>query len=181
MLRTTAIVAIVTAAACGPKQPSSGKPVAPPDRPIGGLADLAGDWTATDEDGWTYRLTIGADGTYAQSIERTELGPCKQKGRFQSFKEAWGRDYDPAMFRGDYGGTSYGGTSYGGGGVHLALILTIEDNQCNPDFSGAQMMAMASHFTGDGVELRVGIFGGAQETNAYKRVVAPAAPTAPAR
>ncbi len=43
-------------------------------------ADLAGKWTASDELDFGYTLTIGADGSYDQWIDRNKLGRCEQKG-----------------------------------------------------------------------------------------------------
>jgi hypothetical protein len=43
-------------------------------------ADLAGTWTASDELDFGYRLTIGADGSYDQWLDRNKLGRCEQKG-----------------------------------------------------------------------------------------------------
>jgi hypothetical protein len=172
MVRTAlaaTIVIVAAATACGSKQ-NAKSPPPEPDRPIAGIADLVGDWKATDTDGWTYQLAIAGDGAYSQTIDRgADQKTCVQKGKLQGFKEVWGQDYDPRNF--GYGGGGYGGASYGGGGTVLALVLTIEDNKCNPDYTGAQLITLASNFTGGSIVLRTGQPGGAQETHQYYRVV----------
>ena len=64
-------------AACGHPAPPPEKPA---QKPVTAVADLAGSWTASDELDFGYALTIGADGSYDQWIDRNKLGRCEQKG-----------------------------------------------------------------------------------------------------
>lgn len=64
-------------AGCGHPAPPPAKPA---QKPVSSAADLAGKWTASDDMDFGYVLTIGADGSYDQWIDRNKLGRCEQKG-----------------------------------------------------------------------------------------------------
>lgn len=168
------------AVACGgggTKTPE--QPVEPPAQPIAGLATLDGDWHATDVDGWGYDLTIKA-GTFNQTIQRTTGGPCSQKGTLQDYQQAYGTPYvSPEEQRAMYGGDPYAGQAAAPPeGTRLALVLTYEDNACNRDYQGGQMVMLASEYDGDRVTLRTATgWGGAEESHRYERVVAPVTPS----
>jgi len=153
------------------------KPAEPVALPIAGLATLDGDWHATDVDGWGYDLTIKA-GTFNQTIQRTtgSLGPCTQKGTLQDYQQAYGSPYvSPEEQRAMYGGDPYAGQAAAPpAGTRLALVMTYENNACNPDYQGGQMVMLASEYDGDRVTLRTASgWGGAEESHRYERVVAP--------
>ena len=81
----------------------------PPAKPIA-EADLQGEWTATDIDGWTYSLSIHSE-LYSQRIIRTTGGPCEQKGTLQWYEKAYGSPYvapQTGMGMEPYGGATYG-------------------------------------------------------------------------
>ena len=70
-------------AACGPLPPET-PPAAPAPAPVAmtKLDEVAGRWSGTDRDGWTYHLTIDAAGTFAIALDRGgKQGPCEEKGR----------------------------------------------------------------------------------------------------
>ena len=160
---------IVALFACGGSHPATPTPPPPP-RPIAGLSELEGQWRAADPDGWTFDLSIKA-GAFEQTISRGEQGPCKQKGTVQAFQDVFHQPFDPAQ----YGGATYGTPT---DGTVLALVVTLAENACNPDYTGGQLITLASAYHGDDVTLRMGVgYGGAEETRQYKR----AAPAAPAK
>ena len=141
------------------------KPEPPrPAKPIAGLADLEGAWRATDIDGWTFDLTIRA-GELVQTVQRPDLGPCVQKGTVKGFEDVFGHPYDPAQF----GGTTYAAVN---DGTVFAFVVTLAENACNADYSGAQLITLASDYHGDDITLRTGVgHGGAEETRTYQRIV----------
>jgi hypothetical protein len=163
---------------CGgsPKGPTTVPP--PPAKPIV-AADLQGDWTATDIDGWTYALSIDSE-AYSQTITRTTGGPCIQKGTLQTYEKAYGSPYvapPTGMGMEPYGGATYGAAS--AANTTLALVLTLVTNECNPDYTGAQLVVLAHQFDGENVTLRSGVgYGGAEESRRYQRMIPTAtAPT----
>jgi hypothetical protein len=174
MRRALAAVAVaVLASACGPSAPPK-PPVPDPPQPLS-AADVAGQWTATDADGWTYTLAITST-RYEQSIERgAPLGPCVQKGSLAPYESAYGAPYVPPSgdrsgFAG--GGGEYGGAGYGGGAVtKIAFVLTLEENTCNPDFAGAQLVLIASDYHAASILLRAnqGYAGSVEESHVYWR------------
>jgi hypothetical protein len=179
MARASIVVAIAVAlAGCsGPGKPA---PVTPPvARPIA-AADLQGAWRATDVDGWIYELSVRGE-TYLQTIRRTAGGPCVQKGTLIAYDKAYGSPYVAPNRGGDPGGgDGYGGTTYGAPRTVLAFVLTLEQNQCNADYTGAQLVVLAQDFDGERITLRSGVgSGGAEESHRYERYL-PAAAPAPA-
>lgn len=172
MLRYLAFAGLV---ACGGARP---KPAPPPPAPLPLHAeDLRGDWRAADLDGWTYDLQIGGDG-FRQVVHRTAGGACTQTGTLQPYEQAYGAPYVPPGQAGDeYAGLAYGGATYGGPATRVALVLTLEQNDCNPDYAygGAQLIVIASDFDGSHVTLRLASgWGGPEETHRYEQVPAPA-------
>lgn len=174
-------MAIAGLAACGggaPKPPD--KPVEVVPQQLPGIATLAGAWHSTDIDGWGYDLTLTAD-KFTQTIARTSGGPCKQSGTLQDYQQAYGSPYVTAEEnRAAFGGDAYGGKPAGPPpGTRLALVMTYETNECNADFSGAQMIGLAFDYDGSAFTLRFASnWGTAEESHRYTRVVAPAG-TAP--
>jgi len=179
MVRASLIVVVIGLAACGgpPKKPE----IKPQPRPIA-VADLDGEWRSTDIDGWTYELAIHGP-KYQQTINRTSGGPCVQQGTLQSYEALYGAPYVPPHAEQE-AAVAYGGATYGGPAAAphtlIALILTLEQNACNPDYAGAQLIVVASEFDGDRITLRTGAgYGGAEESHRYERFVA--TPVAPAK
>jgi hypothetical protein len=175
-----AVSMAAVAAACGGAPAKPAKPPAPVARPIADVATLSGTWRATDIDGWTYELAI-APGTYKQTVQRTTLGACTQSGTLDTYEKAYGQKYvSPEEQRRLYetGGAEYGGAPPAGPapGTVLALVLSLQTNQCNPDYGGAQLIMLASDFDGDGFTLRTTGGWGAEESHRYQRVVATPAP-----
>jgi hypothetical protein len=172
MARVSMLVpAVAVVFACAPMHPTRA-PVAakPPAQPIAGPAVLEGEWRATDLDGWIYELSLHGE-KYVQVIRRTTGGPCTQNGTLQSYETAYGQPYvpyDPTGMGG--GGDGYGGATYGAPKTTLALVLTLQDNGCNPDYTGAQLVVLASDYAGDAITLRTGVgYGGAEESRRYER------------
>jgi hypothetical protein len=166
MRRALALAAVITvASACGPRAKPA-EPVAPVTRPVTAIADLHGSWEAADIDGWRYELDLDGD-AFAQSILRTSGGACAQRGKVQSFEALYGQPYNPVNF---------GGKPESDAGAY-AFVVQLEENECNRDYQGAQLVTLAVEFTGDAVTLRTMVgWGGPQETRRYTRVQATAPP-----
>jgi hypothetical protein len=162
---------------CGgsPKAPTTVPP--PPAKPIV-AADLEGEWTATDIDGWTYALSVHGE-AYVQTITRINGGPCAQKGMLQTYEKAYGSPYvapPTGMEMESYGGATYGAAP--AANTTLALVLTLVTNECNPDYTGAQLVVLAHQYDGEHVTLRSGVgYGGAEESRRYQRSIPTPAPT----
>jgi hypothetical protein len=106
----------ILACACG--HPAPPKPP-PAERAVTTAADLAGSWVSSDDLDWGYRMTIGADGAIAVTIDRGKLGRCEQKGKLDA------------------------------GGEAKTFTVTYAKNDCNRDYAGAQLVLKISSFTGD--------------------------------
>ncbi len=101
-------------AACGPLPPETPPSAPPPPAKVklAAVSEIAGTWSGSDRDGWTYRLAIDPAGAFTLALDRGAQGPCTEKG-----KVAVG-DPDRAL-----------------------LAFTYEDDACNPSFSGATVPA----------------------------------------
>jgi hypothetical protein len=156
-----ALAAVALAACSGPAKPATS--AAPPTRPVASIADLAGTWHATDLDGWSYLLEIRGD-SYHQLIIRTATDDCRQVGKLQAFEAVYGQPYNPVNFGGKPDADAGG----------FVMVLQLEQNECNPDYRGAQLVTFATDFTGKEVTLRtMAGWGGAQETRRYRFMPGP--------
>src|SRR4029079_753377 len=112
------------------------------------------------------------------------LGPCTQKGTLQDYQQAYGSPYvSPEEQRAMYGGDPYAGQATAPAkGTLLALVMTYDDNACNSDYQGGQMVVLAFDYDGDRITIRTATgWGGAEESHRYERVVPPPAPGAKKR
>jgi hypothetical protein len=143
-MRTTAsLVAglglgLALATGCGPidqpaAAPAKAAPPPPPPPPrIAALTDAAGDWTGTDQDGWTYTLHVDADGKFTQAVDRGGRGPCEQAGQLALDPQVGG----PAQPEGQ------------------AVGLTYQQNSCVvSNYPGMQAIAEVRAFTPTALEL----------------------------
>ena len=178
MTRATLLAAAVAAlVGCGGSSKPL-KPVAPPARPIA-VTDLDGAWLGSDIDGWSYALTVKGE-AYEQTISRTTGGACTQKGTLQTYEKAYGSPYVAPNANAGTVMEGYGGETYGAApaaaNTTLALVLTLVKNECNPDYTGAQLIVLAHEYDGDHVTLRSGVgYGGAEESHRYARFIQKAA------
>ena len=165
---TTALVAglglgLALATGCGPidqppAAPAKAAPPPPPPPPppphIAALADVAGDWTGTDQDGWTYTLHVDADGGFHQQVDRGGRGPCEQAGKLALDPQVGG----PAQPEGQ------------------AVGLTYQQNTCVvSNYPGMQAIAEVRAFTPTALELHF-----TDGSIHYARGGGPAAAPAPA-
>jgi hypothetical protein len=164
--------------ACGGAPAVTTKPEPPKPQPIQSLAQLEGEWQAQDIDGWYYDLSLRG-GTFAQTIRKGAGGTCTQKGKLETFEKMYGQPYmSPEQQRWMYqeGGASYGGAPPGPPpGTVLALVLTLDENTCNPDFyQGMQLVVLVQDFHTLDFTMRLGVgFGGAEESHRYESHVPP--------
>jgi hypothetical protein len=173
MTRAWIPVASFLVAACGGAPAVAVKPPPPPPQPISSLAVLEGNWRATDIDGWTYELVLRG-GTFQQTIRRTTGGPCTQKGKLDTFEKLYGQPYvSPEQQRWMYeqGGAAYGAAQPPGppAGTVLALVLTLDENTCNPDYyQGTQLIVLVSDVHTRDFTMRLGVGFGAEESHVYE-------------
>jgi hypothetical protein len=75
MLQTMrALASALVLAACG--QPPPPKPVVV-EKPVQELAEIAGQWVASDDLDWSYKLSVGSDGAVLLAVDRNKMGRCE--------------------------------------------------------------------------------------------------------
>jgi hypothetical protein len=113
-------------AACGHAPPP--KPV-PAEQPVHGIADVAGNWVASDDMDWSYALALDPSGTLDLVIDRNKMGKCEEKGKLVPGSE-------PQKFQ-----------------------ITYERNECNRDYNGAALQLDVASFTGDSLTIVISGYG----------------------
>jgi hypothetical protein len=75
---------IIALASCGHSAPPPPKAA---EKPVGSVSDIAGQWVASDEMDFGYKLTIAPDGAFDLWIDRNKMGRCEEKGMLASASE----------------------------------------------------------------------------------------------
>lgn len=114
----TAFIVIALAAGCGPlAPPAPATPPPPPRVELPTLAPIVGAWHGADGTGWTYALTIAAEGAFDQWITRAPGDRCHQTGAL-AIVEPEGENFDSPLSK-------------------LARVsVSFDANDCNPNFAG---------------------------------------------